>query len=342
MQPFLLLLLLAYSVTPTFTSAVSPNIVDRGDTRTSYTVMPADSANTASIETQLHMAYGDTNAVTHQKTETLRKRTTPIYNALAVHGSDVNSPETSKREIEPSASDQAQHDETTDTAPDKNSATLGNASLSDDQPPPDLGHADLVRRDTPVFRCAAKPGTNITKTEEFLKTQIKPGSNYYYFTRDGEIIGWWYLALDDAAQKAVENYEDIRFFEKGGIKLQDFWVLPTHDQLSDATYDSPGKATLSRRSGSWIKQQGADRALVMNSQYRQVEHTGPNMCRTNCRACSGASPSDLKDFVYKPDSGQGTFIYVIDQGVRVAAFNVSLRSLSKILQADIRCRRTMS
>lgn len=166
------------------------------------------------------------------------------------------------------AEDQEKQEEIVDNTDVTDPLATDHASATENQPSPGPEHIDLGRRDAQVFSCLAKAGTNATKTEDFLKNQIKQGSKYYHFTRDGKIIGWWDLVLDDTARKAVENYKDIRFFKEGGKKLKDFRALPARNQPSSVIYDAPGKTALSRRSGTWIKQQNSDRALVMDSQYR--------------------------------------------------------------------------
>jgi hypothetical protein len=312
MQPFLLLLLLAYSVTPTFTSAVSPNIVDRGDTRTSYTVMPADSANTASIETQLHMAYGDTNAVTHQKTETLPKRSTQIYNALAVHGSDVKEVEAFLRTKVGIPSRILQHKTSDEEVTGWSWLVLAAGALEEVEAHKGIGDVELMKigeffgspvsnssfqplgvvdpgeshptpqpplhaRSSPddlPYRAFANKSSDAKETDIFLRSKVVPPFVPERFTdKDGNIVGWYNLVLDDAAAKEVSEYKGIRSDtfkrSKRNIPFRALETLRLSEKRRSDGYElAEGIGGILPRATEWEKQAGADKALIMDSQYQ--------------------------------------------------------------------------
>ncbi|KAH7392248.1 peptidase S8/S53 domain-containing protein [Phaeosphaeria sp. MPI-PUGE-AT-0046c] len=165
---------------------------------------------------------------------------------------------------------------------------------------------ELVRRDVPWYSCLAN-NTDIQKTEDFLKSKIQPGSRYLYIKSGKEILGWWKLYLDDDAKKAVEAYEGITGLRPGGSKIEWFRAISSGKQLQPPLRSVDLAARnhlLDRRSGTWTKQQNADKALIMNSQYQ------------------GANLDKLNDFVYQKGAGEGIFIYVLDEGVRVSAYNL--------------------
>jgi hypothetical protein len=153
-------------------------------------------------------------------------------------------------------------------------------------PSNELGHVQPVRRDTPTYRCLVK------RTEEFLRSKIQPGSKFYYYKNNGQVKGWWRLALDDDAKKAVQEYEGITYFKLGGIQIQDFRALPAQDlsssksELQESTNPRhiSGEGTTQllpfgyrsrfeegsfvKRGEEWKKQERAAKSLVMNSQYK--------------------------------------------------------------------------
>jgi hypothetical protein len=162
-------------------------------------------------------------------------------------------------------------------------------------PSKELGHVQPVRRDTPTYRCLAKNASDtdaVKRTEEFLRSKVQPGSKFYYYKNNGQVRGWWRLALDDDAKKAVQDYEGIKYFKLGGIQLQDFLALPAQDvsssksELQEPTnprhisregttqtlpfgYHSRfEEGSVVKRGEEWKKQERAAKSLVMNSQYK--------------------------------------------------------------------------
>ena len=130
--------------------------------------------------------------------------------------------------------------------------------------------SELARRDTVKYMASANESSDAQKTEEFLKTMVQSNTKFYQFLDDdGTILGWGDLALDSDAQKAVEDYEGI----EGPLaidEVEEDRVLPTRgwSQFSHTRSESfeNGK-TLFARAGTWQKQEKADKALVMDSQY---------------------------------------------------------------------------
>jgi hypothetical protein len=71
--------------------------------------------------------------------------------------------------------------------------------------------SQLVRRDVLKYVASAKEDFDPKKTEEFLDIRVQANSEYYQFLDDDgtTILGWGGLALDEVAEKAVEEYGGI-------------------------------------------------------------------------------------------------------------------------------------
>jgi hypothetical protein len=263
MQPFLLLLLLAYSVTSTFTSAVTPNILGRGVAMTSYTITPLDSTNTANIESRLNQYYDDSNIVTNRQDGRIVSWTLTSSNqdvvSLFESIEGVRSVEPHYALGEMPRRELAAHDQ---SEPHKISA-YGTINDSD----------DLSKRDVPTYMALAANDSDTKQTEAFLKSKVQqPDGIIRLQWRGEEVMGWYNLFLDDKALEEVRSYEGIKQV-KVPRKFEDFRYLPSNDRLKlrqkkRKLLDSD--AVLARRAGSWEKQDRADKALVMDSQYKYV------------------------------------------------------------------------
>jgi hypothetical protein len=84
------------------------------------------------------------------------------------------------------------------------------ASIVNDSPQSQSKRSDIVARDTQFYGALAKDNSNITKTEEFLKTKVKNPDDIMHHAWSGEIFGWHNLELDSETAKEVEAYEGIK------------------------------------------------------------------------------------------------------------------------------------
>jgi hypothetical protein len=112
----------------------------------------------------------------------------------------------------------------------------------------------LVRRDVLKYIASARVSSNIEDTEGFLNSRVQGGTGYRRILDDDgtTILGWAGLALDDEAAKAVEEYNGIEY--PLGVEAY------THKRVLPSA--------LSARAETWVKQEKADKALVMDSQFK--------------------------------------------------------------------------
>jgi hypothetical protein len=134
-----------------------------------------------------------------------------------------------------------------------------------------------LKRDEPVgevhsYMVARNTSIPVQQTEEFLKSQVRADTSFRQLIKKGqtEVRGWAGLMLDEAAVKKVENYEGV--IEKLVNDECGSWrVLPHEEQvprLHKASRTPGADTNLFVRAGKWGKQEHADWALKMDSQYR--------------------------------------------------------------------------
>jgi hypothetical protein len=144
-------------------------------------------------------------------------------------------------------------------------------STANDRTQSESKRSEIVARDTQLYDAMAKEGSGVKKIEEFLKTKVKNPDQIMQNDWDGHVTGWYDLELDTEAKKAVEEHEGI---ENVDIMKEAQWfrALPKNDWSSY----SPGimhnllghDDVMLKRSGEWEKQEKADKALIMDSQYK--------------------------------------------------------------------------
>lgn len=132
---------------------------------------------------------------------------------------------------------------------------------------------ELSRRDKgKTFVVIANASVPWQKTEEFLRSKIRAGTEIFPmkdWTDKSQVYGWFPAALDPDAKAAVEQYEGVKRV-KPSTFMQDFRAIPASDRPnpSQNRYQVQNKRTkLSTRDGKWEKQEQADKALVMDSQF---------------------------------------------------------------------------
>ncbi|KAF2850303.1 hypothetical protein T440DRAFT_518402 [Plenodomus tracheiphilus IPT5] len=164
----------------------------------------------------------------------------------------------------------------------------------------------IQRRDALEYDVMANTSIDWQKTEEFLKTKVKPDTAFVQFKDfedDSKVFGWYPLVLDDAAKAEVEKYEGVASVEisKNLTTFRAISASGLSQSSQDAFRMRARSSKLLTRAGDWVKQEHADDALKMASQY------------------NGADFSKLTDFVHVPEPGKGSFVYVMGPGVRLHA-----------------------
>jgi hypothetical protein len=116
--------------------------------------------------------------------------------------------------------------------------------------------SELIRRDDvrKYIASANETSNNIEETEGFLDSKHQ-GDTKYQRILDGNgttVLGWKSLSLTDDGAKAVVKYKGIAY----PLGIEEY----TEDRVL------PSK--LSARAETWVKQENADKALVMDSQFK--------------------------------------------------------------------------
>jgi hypothetical protein len=125
----------------------------------------------------------------------------------------------------------------------------------------------------PTYTALANTSFDWHKTEEFLKTKIPKDMPLFAIPDlddDKIVYGWYALPLDAEGKAAVENHEGIQSVDPSTF-FQDFRAVPVSDQLqSNQEIDQAfsKNTVLATRDGKWEKQEKADTALVMDSQWK--------------------------------------------------------------------------
>jgi hypothetical protein len=118
--------------------------------------------------------------------------------------------------------------------------------------------AQLARRDFRTYTVVANKSANVEDLEKFVESKNQPGQQgaINTLTLDGKTFAWANLALDDAAKQEIANHEGV-LGVKESLKVRNNRALPRKDWSQKLT----------RRAGKWLKQEDADLALVVDSQY---------------------------------------------------------------------------
>ncbi|KAJ4369257.1 hypothetical protein N0V83_006342, partial [Neocucurbitaria cava] len=209
---------------------------------TRYTVEAIDPTNTAETEAQLKSLYGDNNVIIDGH------RGESASWTITSDGDDLTGTIEaleSVRVVQP-----------------KDAPQTGTGE----------GRRRLSRRNNGIYTVFAKKpnGSTDTKaTEEFLRSKIQPGTNIYHFSNEnGDITAWWGLRLDPDAKAAVENHEGVgKVSDDPGTNYAR--ALPPSDEkyILSSLAQTDKRTLLDARSGKWEKQEAADDALVMVSQF---------------------------------------------------------------------------
>jgi hypothetical protein len=144
----------------------------------------------------------------------------------------------------------------------------GSASATNDHPQPEAKRTDIVARDTQRYGALAADNTNVTETEAYLRSKVKNPEHMHHYSWAGVVHGWYNLELDAETKKEVEAHEGIKTMRIPKT-LADFIAAPATywSQRRAPTADDEDRKLI-RRADTWDLQKGADKALVMDSQYR--------------------------------------------------------------------------
>ncbi|OCK74996.1 subtilisin-like protein [Lepidopterella palustris CBS 459.81] len=197
------------------------------------------------------------------------------------------------------------------------SAYHGIQEVSSDPRP----HTQFERRtDSILYAAYAKePGKDTQAIRDFLNSKVPEEERIFIneLKNDaGDIVAWGSLKLTEDGLEDVESHEGLEVIED---VVQWSRALPQPDNIAHLTpfhelSDLVRKHTLGLKQapGEWTVQKGtpkdpdapAPEDLIVVSQPKEVKDR-----------------TQLKDFVYEKKAGEGTFIYIIDQGIAGEAKN---------------------
>jgi hypothetical protein len=142
------------------------------------------------------------------------------------------------------------------------------ASAANDRPQSGTKRSNIVAQDTEYYGASAADNTKVTETEEFLRSKVKNPNGILHHSWESVVHGWYNLELDPETKKEVEAHEGIKTMRIPKI-LAEFIAPPaTYWSQRRTTTAQKGENTLDQRANAWRLQKGADRALVMDSQYQ--------------------------------------------------------------------------
>jgi hypothetical protein len=214
---------------------------------THYVVTPVDSSDALKTEALLKDQYGDTSVTTNRKDDiTISWSITSSNDELAASIGALEGVRTVEKQ-------------------DKGSLP------THDVQPLESRQDDTAVKDVQLYTTLANKTANPQETENFLKSKVLNSKPFYKIDDwDGSVLGWYSLALDEAALKAVKEYEGISHIRPQS-KIVDFRALDVRQESPVNTFAERSiiekvKALFSRSDG-WEKQEDADKALVMDSQF---------------------------------------------------------------------------
>jgi len=131
-------------------------------------------------------------------------------------------------------------------------------------------HPDVVRRDEfQRYVAMAKNDTDTQKTEDFLKSKVQSGTEFYPFELKGRTVGWYGVMLNSGAKDEVQKYDGVKILKLDEKKVL-FRALPAPGWSQNPPHTGrplEQRSGLMSRDGTWVKQANADKALNMDSQF---------------------------------------------------------------------------
>jgi hypothetical protein len=251
MRPLLLLLLCAQSVVSSLTSNLSPNLWNRNSGVAYYTIFPVDATQaveTTKTEAALKELCGDTNVIPNKRDN---DESSTGVESWTVTSTDVDDLTTTINAIDGvSAVEHNDLSHPSSTSSDR----IALAPRDDD--------------DVKIYMATTNE-TDVKEIEDFLLSKIQGRKEVFPLVLDGELMGWYSLALTSEDAKAVESHKGITGIRVVG-KLEMFRALPAGNE-PQSSHKPSGifelANTLTKRAGTWLKQANADQALNMDSQF---------------------------------------------------------------------------
>jgi hypothetical protein len=127
----------------------------------------------------------------------------------------------------------------------------------------------VVRRDVEKYNVLAHDGSNVTDTEEFLKSKIEGDKGLYQVFHGEDVIAWGNVTLTPDAKSEVESHKGVQAVTKSRT-VSFNRALPS----SDYSQQKPRSASVTRKNGRlqtradpWKKIVTLDDGLKMISQY---------------------------------------------------------------------------
>lgn len=146
--------------------------------------------------------------------------------------------------------------------------TDSNATLTKREAGGGPRQSDLAAAPATKWSILAKDGSDIKKTEAFLKTQIERGTSFFEVGIEGSRGCWGNVTLSKAAKDTVAKYEGVADIVAEGV-YEALRALPVVDMDQDRSLRIRS-GNLSSRDITWQKQSPADKSLFMDSQYKYV------------------------------------------------------------------------
>jgi hypothetical protein len=147
------------------------------------------------------------------------------------------------------------------------SVASSSASTASASPQSEEKRSDVAAQDTQHYGASAADDTNITETEEFLRSKVKNPEDILQHSRKDVVYGWYNLELDAETKEEVEAYRGIKAMRLSKM-LAEFRAAPTsYWSQRHKTLANQERKALLRRANEWVLQEGADKALVIDSQY---------------------------------------------------------------------------
>jgi len=118
---------------------------------------------------------------------------------------------------------------TPDISPDPSRRGLGATASADLPSSGSTDHPDLVSGDIQNYTAVANLAEDVQKTEEFLKSKVRPGIEIRYLREGGKVVGWWRLALDFESFETVKSYKGIKAIRLSSLRVVNDLPLETRD-----------------------------------------------------------------------------------------------------------------
>jgi hypothetical protein len=128
--------------------------------------------------------------------------------------------------------------------------------------------SDLAKPPASRWNILATTGSDIKKTEAFLRTKIEPGTNFFEAGLEGYERCWGNVTLTDAAKAEVEKYEGVAGMGPVGELIALIAIPHAESPRRPPSGTVVNKGLTDRDTTQWQKQESPHWSLAMDSQYR--------------------------------------------------------------------------